>query len=88
MSTDTATRITTDCPRPDKDELTRDQAEERARWAQKNHNPDIRAYLCVCGAWHIGKSRTALNKRIKRVVGSGNHKHWTQNSRNDARRRR
>ena len=66
---------TKQCPHPHKEQMTQDEAKGRESWGRSALNPDIRAYQCVCGAWHIGKSRAELDKRIKRAVSSGSHKH-------------
>lgn len=84
----TATITTTECPRPDKRKLTQEEAEAHVSYARRNLNPDIRAYQCACGAWHVGKSKTEFNKRVKRVVSSGTHKYRTQQARNGRRGRR
>lgn len=81
-------RTMTDCPRPDKRKLTREEAEAHVKRARYTLNPDIRAYQCACGAWHVGKNLKAFEKRVKGVVGSGNHKRMQQERRNQKRRKR
>jgi hypothetical protein len=71
----TAVPARTDCPRPDKRALTQAEAAERVRIERHTVNFQLSAYQCTCGAWHLGKDRERLNKQIKRVVHSGNHKH-------------
>ena len=84
----TMTAQATECPRPDKRKLTQAEAEAHVKNARRYLNPDIRAYQCVCGHWHVGKSKEALNKRIKRVIGSGNHKQTIEKRRNQRRGKR
>jgi hypothetical protein len=81
-------RETITCPRPDKRKLTREEAEAHVKDARRKLNPDIRAYQCACGDWHVGKNLQAFNKRIKGVVGSGNHKRFEQERRNQKRGKR
>lgn len=33
-------------------------------------NPDLQAYRCPCGAWHVGHSSVALRKRIHRALSA------------------
>jgi hypothetical protein len=84
----TIMEIGTACPRPDKRKLTREEAEAHVSVARRKLNPDIRAYQCACGAWHVGKDLDAFRKRVKGVVGSGNHKQFEQKRRNQKRGRR
>lgn len=79
---------TTFCPRPDKRKLTQEEAEAHVTNARRHLNPDIRAYQCECGAWHVGKNKVAFEKRVKGVVGSGNHKRFEQERRNQKRGKR
>jgi hypothetical protein len=78
----------TQCPRPDKRKLTRAEAEAHVQDARRYLNPDIRAYQCVCGAWHVGKNLDAFRKRVKGVVGSGNHKYHIEQNRRKKRGKR
>jgi hypothetical protein len=84
----TTTSIRTECPRPDKRKLTQAEAEEHVKKARYTLHPDIRAYQCKCGAWHVGKSAAAFSSRVKFAVGSGNHKMQHENRRNSRRGRR
>lgn len=84
----TIMEVRTTCPRPDKRALTEDDAKAHVEVARRKLNPDIRAYQCACGAWHVGKNLQAFEKRIKGVVGSGNHKRFEQERRNQRRGRR
>jgi hypothetical protein len=79
---------TTECPRPDKRKLTQAEAEAHVKDARRTLNPDIRAYQCKCGAWHVGKDQAAFRNRVKFVVGSGNHKRFQEERRNQRRGRR
>lgn len=83
-----STATITECPRPDKRKLTEAEAKAHVGYARHNLNPDIRAYQCACGAWHVGKSKVEFNKRLKRVVSSGSHKYRVEQSRNGRRGRR
>lgn len=78
----------TQCPRPDKRKLTKAEAETHVCDARRYLNPDIRAYQCECGAWHVGKNLDAFRKRVKGAVGSGNHKNRIEQQRNQKRGRR
>lgn len=85
MSLTTSTR--TQCPRPDKKALSREEALERVRIERHTVNFQLEAYQCPCGAWHLGKSKQRLNKQINRVVHSGNHKHQLAQQRGNRGRR-
>lgn len=82
------TIMATECPRPDKRKLTREQAESHVKTARKNLNPDIRAYQCICGDWHVGKNKAAFDKRLKQIIKSSNYKQQKDRARNDKRGRR
>ena len=77
-----------ECPRPEKKQLTKEEAEQRERSARHYLNPDIRAYECVCGHWHLGKSKAAFNRRLKGTINAGNNKARTESRRRDRRRKR
>ena len=89
MSMDAPSRSKTkqECPHPWKEQLTEADARKRESWGRSALNPDIRAYECRCGVWHIGKSRRAFDKRVKRAVHSGSHKHWVSGQRGKRRKR-
>lgn len=82
------TEVQATCPRPDKRKLTREEAEAHVNVARRKLNPDIRAYQCACGAWHVGKNLQAFDKRVKGIVGSGTHKFYNEQRRNQRRGRR
>lgn len=67
------------CPRPEKRKFTQAEAEQTAKDARKGLNPDIQAYKCECGAWHIGKSKVLFSKRVRRVIQAGNHRRFESN---------
>jgi hypothetical protein len=60
-----------ECPRPEK-------IPHRTRWAARaaisalyqagKGNPDLNAYRCDCGAWHVGHSSVRLRKRIQTAL--------------------
>lgn len=64
-----------DCPHPAKQRHASKAAAVasiRSRYKAGKGNPDLTAYLCVCGAWHVGHSVKLFGKRIKRAVDAGN----------------
>lgn len=60
----------TACPRPDK---LRHPTPASA-WAHAHAlrrgggSPDIRAYPCRCGTWHVGHDPRSLHQRIRRAL--------------------
>jgi hypothetical protein len=59
------------CPRPEKvrypDKAAAKQA-IRELYAKGRGNPDLMAYPCVCGAWHVGHNLTRFKQRIRRSL--------------------
>lgn len=86
QSTEIGTEV--ECPRPDKNARTQEDAIEYAKWARKNLHPDIAAYKCECGAWHVGKSKAMFNKRLRTVMSKGRHRQRLDRQRTDVRRKR
>lgn len=69
------------CPRPDKKALTSQEAQLYAERDQARLNPDIRPYACVCGAWHVGKSRAAFDKRVAAFIKASDRRNARNNRR-------
>lgn len=64
-----------DCPRPEKHRHpTRDAAQAAivSLYRAGKGNPDLVAYQCVCGAWHVGHNLAHFRKRIRRALAAGN----------------
>ena len=58
------------CPRPDKVRFTEDAARRAAAVMRADlHAPDIDAYECVCGSWHVG-NQPSLTAKIARALGA------------------
>lgn len=65
----------TTCPRPEKiRHATKQAALAAIRSLNKagRGNPDMTAYRCVCGSWHIGHDLAKFTYRIRRAVRAGN----------------
>ena len=65
--------MSAECPRPEKVAFPNHHAAaQHAAWHQ-HKTPDLRAYECVCGAWHVGKYRplVSFDNRMKAALVSG-----------------
>ena len=71
----------TECPRPEKKQLTRAEAFATLAEVRREVNPAIEAYQCACGHWHHGRSKKRFDNHLKRVLRSGQHKHRQQQQR-------
>ncbi|MGH1563054.1 hypothetical protein [Mumia sp. DW29H23] len=61
----------TDCPTPTKRRhRSKDAAlaQITSLYSHGRGNPDLNAYRCVCGSWHVGHSSWLLRKRIRRAL--------------------
>lgn len=59
------------CPTPAKQpHRTESQAwaHVRSLRAERGSSVDVLPYRCECGAWHVGHSKVALDKRIRRAL--------------------
>lgn len=59
------------CPHPEKVAHATEAAALKHRNGLRygaGASPDLVAYLCRCGAWHVGHSREHLDARIKRSL--------------------
>lgn len=78
---------TKECPRPEKMKLAQNDAEQRAK-ALRNQWPDIVAYHCECGAWHLGNNQRRFTKRVRTAINTGNQKRRHTKERTKRRERR
>lgn len=49
----------------------------RAMYRTGNGNPDLHAYRCACGAWHLGHDVRHFGKRIKAALRGGRRTNTT-----------
>jgi hypothetical protein len=62
------------CPRPEKRAYPTEEAALRHRNRLRfgaDGSPDLAAYRCSCGMWHVGHSRERLNRRIGAALRHG-----------------
>ncbi|MCU1592424.1 MAG: hypothetical protein JWP11_3680 [Frankiales bacterium] len=58
------------CPHPEKQAHATEKAALAHRTALIRHrhaSPDVVAYLCRCGFWHVGHSQQSLRDRIRKA---------------------
>lgn len=65
------------CPRKDKVAFPSYHAAEQHAAQYRMVTPELRVYLCDCGAWHVGRPvrHEPLSKRLARALHQGNEAH-------------
>lgn len=66
--------MTAACPRPEKRRYGSKIEAKGVIAAMYRHgdgNPDLNAYLCVCGSWHVGHNPRWLHQRIRSALRGG-----------------